>query len=145
MILQDITPWKALSSSISSSLRHVILFSTHFKEHMAWKTRTRTEKWWMVSSLIHDLNYRQSLKDGSLHLLARSVNTIPPFRGSHLILADKHDLQFNRLATTPELSLSPSTTSHSSYFSFVLYLISSNLVDLSGLVNFVEEIKHHTS
>lgn len=99
----------------------------------------------MVSSLIHDLSYRQSLKDGSLHLLARSVNTIPLFQGVHLILADEHDLQFDHLATTPELSLSLSTTSRSSYFSFVLYLISSNLIDLLGLVNFVEEITNHTS
>lgn len=67
----------------------------------------------MISSLFHDLNYRQTLKDGSLHLLARLVNTIPPFQGSHLILADEQDFQFDRLATTPELSRSSSTTSHS--------------------------------
>jgi hypothetical protein len=136
---------EALSSSVSRSLRHVILLSTHFKEYMLWKTRTRKEKWWMVSSLIHDLSYRQSLKDGSLHLFVRSLNSIPPFQSFHLILAHIHDLQFHRLATTPELSLSISTTSRSSYFSFFLYLISNNLIDLSGLVNFVEEVKSHTS
>jgi hypothetical protein len=112
---------------------------------MPWKTRTRKEKWWMVSSLIHDLNYRQTLKDGSLHLFAPSLESIAPFQGYHLIVAHEHALQFDCLATTPELSFSLSTTSRSSYFSFFLYLISRNLVNLSGLVNFVEEVKSHTS
>ena len=92
---------EALSSSVSRSLRHVILLSTHFKEYMLWKTRTRKEKWWMVSSLIHDLSYRQSLKDGSLYLFVRSLNSIPPFQSFHLILAHIHDLQFHRLALLP--------------------------------------------
>jgi hypothetical protein len=112
---------------------------------MPWKTRTRKDKWWMLSSLILDLNYRQSLKDGSQHLFARSSESIAPFQGYHLIVAHEHALQFDCLATNPELSFPLSTTSHSSYFSFFLYLISSNLVNLSGLVNFVEEVKSHTS